>query len=37
MTQETEAESLITDEMRASIGQESPPQTLEVTTTGASS
>ena len=33
MTQETEAESIITDEMRASVGKESAPQTLEVTTT----
>ena len=33
MTQETESESIITDEMRANVGKEGPPQTLEVTTT----
>ena len=33
MTQETEAESIITDEMRANVGKESAPQKLEVTTT----
>jgi acyl dehydratase len=30
MTQESEPESIITDEMRANVGKEGPPQTLEV-------